>query len=300
MNPSFNFNTTGFPNNYLFNHSSNDILISSIISSPLLTNHVSNLVENKLKLVVDISLKQQIVNIETEKAKLKIQADNIEKCKQYFLEKCNVLKEEITKFNIRQTEFQNEKRKFEEEVKNSTLKSKVQKISESQDVKDGNETETDDEYNEEEEVVLLSTESSEEDDEEEVEFEQVQSLFDTSLYMEATHDNKYQIVKIDKKYTVIPFLKTVTPLFKTIYSNKYSESTFSHKRKEFIPYEDYLKLWITLENVGKRCVICLTGKGLLKLSSYIQKGNNEDSSEIKKFIKHYDCMYTFTPLQEIE
>ncbi len=126
-------------------------------------------------------------------------------------------------------------------------------------------------------------------------FTEVNSLFNEPLTMEGTFDDKHWIVKIDKKYTVIPYLKTVEPLLKIFYKKKFSTHTFSRKKSEFILFEDYIKVWVQLDS-GKRYIICLTGKGLLKLSSFVIGATDEEHNKCINFIKKYECTNYFKPI----
>jgi hypothetical protein len=113
--------------------------------------------------------------------------------------------------------------------------------------------------------------------------------------MEGTFDDNHWIVKIDNKYTVIPYLKTAEPLFTNFYKKKFSTHTFNRKKLEFILFEDYIKVWAKLE-CGRRYIICLTGKGLLKLSSFVIGATDEEHKKCIDFINKYECTNYFKPI----
>jgi hypothetical protein len=117
--------------------------------------------------------------------------------------------------------------------------------------------------------------------------------------MEGTFDDKHWIIKINNNCTVIPFLKTVEPLLTNFYKQKFSTHTFSRKKHQFKLFEDYVKLSVRLE-CGKRYILCLTGKGLLKLASFVLNTTTEENNKVLHFINKYNCIHYFKPIIDTE
>ena len=138
---------------------------------------------------------------------------------------------------------------------------------------------------------------SENDENDNIKFTQVQipSLTGELYTLEKTIDDKYFILKIDNKYNVLPLIRTVEPLLATFYNEKFGNQLFYRKRKDFILFEDYVKVYVKLE-IGKRHILCLTGKGLIKLSSFILNSTSEENNNVIDFIKKYNCLNYFKPI----
>jgi hypothetical protein len=163
---------------------------------------------------------------------------------------------------------------------------------------DNDETETDSDYediniNNNSNVTVVNNLNDE--NKEEIPFQEVNvpNLTNVTYEMEGTFDDKHWIIKIDNKYTVIPLLRTVEPLLTIYYKQKFSTHTFTHKKQQFKLFEDYVKLSVKL-HCGKRYILCLTGKGLLKLISFIPRSTEEENNKVLHFINKYNCLHYFS------
>ena len=203
------------------------------------------------------------------------------------------------------------KRKHSEEISSNSVSVnnnivKIRKVNSTQrQTFDNDETETDSDSDIEDNVntnvntnVTIVNNLFEENN---IQFTEVDepNLIKKIYVMEGTFDDKHWIIKINNNCTVIPLLKTVEPLLTNFYKQKFSTHTFSRKKHQFKLFEDYVKLSVKLE-CGKRYILCLTGKGLLKLASFVLNTTTEENDKVLRFINKYNCIHYFKPIIDTE
>lgn len=101
---------------------------------------------------------------------------------------------------------------------------------------------------------------------------------------------EYQYVKVNDEYPVIPVTTFAIPFISYIIPF-FNKSFIQNRKHKLVHGEDYIMVSIN-HNHYSNMNTCLTGKGFLKIASYLNNPNL--TSQIKNLIEQYDLTYTFT------
>jgi len=102
-------------------------------------------------------------------------------------------------------------------------------------------------------------------------------------------NTEYHYIKIDKIYPVAPVTTFVTPYICEVMPS-FAKTYIQTKKNKLEEGTDYIMVRIN-HNMYTHMNTCLTGVGLLKIASYIDKP--EVTEHIKKMIDRYQLTYTF-------
>ena len=321
-----NTNTNNNNNNSNKNSNIDTTELDLLLAHPKFNNLISNHIQIKLtheysifKNTIETTLNEKLL-IAQERIKLDELKEQLNSREVFLNNLFNNINQKIKQNSEIQKNIQLQieklntlKRKYSEEISSNSVSVnnnivKIRKVNSTQrQAFDNDETESDSDFEDNTNSNINSNTNSNVTvinnlfDNNNIQFTEVDvpNLSKKTFVMEGTFDDKHWIVKIDNNYTVIPLLKTVEPLLRIYYKQKFSTHTFSRKKHQFKLFEDYVKLSVKLE-CGKRYILCLTGKGLLKLASFVLNTTTEENNKVLHFINKYNCLHYFKPIIDNE